>query len=220
MAGFYQEPGADRSRPYFSFSRIAGPDAEPVLVTELKRHCHVEHTDEDELLAAYLGAAREWVEARLNRCLIDTRWEMELDRFPPGGVLRLRKPFTPTPDKQEIEIEYLDGSLRWRQMQEVQPSLAPQAGTFIAYRKSVPAVITPNVAGNWPVTGAPRAAVKVRWWSGYGDGASAVPRGVRNAMMMLGAHWYLNREAVGNVGNSIPLGVTELLASHTWGCYS
>lgn len=42
----------------------------PVTLEEAKRQCRVDFDEDDELLCAYLTAAREWVEGFLNKPLI------------------------------------------------------------------------------------------------------------------------------------------------------
>jgi uncharacterized phiE125 gp8 family phage protein len=207
-------------RPYRSLTIIEGPAALPVLLSELRLHARVDHTDEDPLLVSYLNAASSYAEKRLGGSLIDTRWEMVLDAFPTSPVLRLCKPpFTPTPERQEIEVEYLDPTLKARRLVESVPVLTVGSGTFVAYRNQNPPVIAVNVAGVWPVTGTARGAVTVRWWAGYGASSEDVPVGIRHAILLLAATWYINREAIGGPAARVPYGVDELLTIHSKGVY-
>lgn len=210
------------SRRYRSLRKIVPPVVEPVSLAEVKMQCRVEHDDEDDLLMGHIQAAREYAEQRLDRCLIDTKLEMQLDRFPSEVEVRLaRPPFSPTEGRQTIEVEYLDTSLTLRQVYEATPNLQSTGAQFLANRSAVPAILTPNMNGYWPAVGPLRSAVTVRWWAGYGDSGDKVPRGIRNAILALAAHWYLNREAV-STGNlsKVPMMVDELLAIHSWGAYA
>lgn len=212
----------ETGRRYRSLTKIVQPTVEPVTLAELKAHVHVEHEDEDAYLSGLVQAAREYCERRVDRCFVDTRLEMKLDTFPAGVELALPlPPFSPTAGRQGIEVSYLNVTLQELAVTEAVPVITSQPGTFLAHRSSTPAVLTPNVNGYWPVTGPIRAAVTVRWWAGYGDSGQAVPKAIRHAILMLAAHWFMNREAVapGSMG-TVPLGVEELLSTFSWGSYA
>lgn len=210
------------TRRYRSLRRIVQPTVEPVSLAELKMHCRVDHNDEDDLLVGHIQAAREYAEQKTDRCLIDARLEMQLDRFPSEVEIRLpRPPFSPTAGRQTIEIQYLDTSLTLQSIYEAAPNLQSTGAQFLANRSASPAIITPNMNGYWPAVGPLRSAITIRWWAGYGDSPQAIPRGIRNAILALAAHWYLNREAVsGGSFNRVPMLVDELLAIHSWGSYA
>lgn len=212
----------ETGRRYRSLAKVVQPTVEPVSLAELKKHVRVEHEEEDAYLQGLIQAAREYSERRIDRCFIDTKLEMKLDTFPIGVELPLPlPPFSPTTTRQTIEVSYLNVQLQSLPVVEAEPVIVSQPGTFIAHRASTPAILTPNVNGYWPVTGPIRAAVTIRWWAGYGDAGAAVPKGIRHAILMLAAHWYMNREAVapGSLG-SVPFGVDELLSTHAWGAYA
>lgn len=210
------------TRRYRSLRKIVHPVVEPVSLAELKIQCRVEHDEEDSLLAGHIQAAREYAEQRTDRCLIDTRLEMQLDRFPSEVEVRLpRPPFSPTTGRQTIEVQYLDTSLTTQSIYEAAPNLSSTGAQFLANRAATPAILTPNMNGYWPAVGPLRSAVTVRWWAGYGDSGDKVPRGIRNAILALAAHWYLTREAVTTGGMAkVPMMVDELLAIHSWGSYA
>jgi uncharacterized phiE125 gp8 family phage protein len=212
----------DTGRRYRSLRKIVLPVVEPVSLAELKSHCRVEYDDEDELLQGLLSAARQYCELRTDRCFVDTRLELKVDTFPAAIEFPLPlPPFSPTTGRQAIEVEYLNSELNVLTMAETQPVITSSPGTFIAARDSTPCVLTPNVNGYWPVTGPVRAAVTVRWWAGYGDSGQSVPRGIRHAILMLAAHWFLQREAVTpSSQNTVPYGVDELLSTFAWGSYA
>lgn len=213
---------AETGRRYRSLKKIVKPVVEPVTLSELKLQCRVEHDAEDSLLLSLIQAAREYAELQTDRCLIDTRLEMKLDTFPADLELPLPlPPFSPTADRQAIEITYLNTTLQQLTVTEAAPVIVSMPGTFIANRAATPAVLTPNVNGYWPVTGPLRSAVTIRWWAGYGASGQDVPRGIRHAILALAAHWYLNREAVATGSMAkVPMMVDELLAIHAWGSYA
>ncbi len=210
------------TRRYRSLRKLVHPVVEPVSLAELKMQCRVDHDEEDDLLVGHIQAAREYAEQRTDRCFIDTRLEMQLDRFPSEVEVRLpRPPFSPTEGRQTIEVQYLDTSLTTQSVYEAAPNLTATGSQFLANRSATPAILTPNMSGYWPAVGPLRSAVTVRWWAGYGASGDKVPRGIRNAILALAAHWYLNREAVttGSMAR-VPMMVDELLAIHSWGSYA
>lgn len=212
----------DRGRRFRSLAVIVQPVVEPVTLNEFKAHLRVDSDDEDDLLVGLVSAARGYAERRIDRHLIDTRLEMRLDTFPAEIEIRLpRPPFSPTAGRQTIEIEYIDPALNTHSLAEAVPNFQSTGAHFLANRAAVPAIVTPNINGFWPVTGPVRSAVTIRWWAGFGASPNDVPRGIRAAILMLAAHWYANREAASpGVMNHIPLGVNELLAMHSWGSYA
>ena len=215
----------DTGRRYRSLKRITQPVVEPVTLRQLKRHLRIEHDEEDEYLLSLIGAGRVYAETRCDRCFIDTQLEMQTDTFPAAIELPLpMPPFCQTQGRQAIEVTYLNAAMTRLSMVETEPAIGSNPGKFLAQRDSTPAILTPAVNGYWPVTGPVRSAVTIRWWAGYGPDATYCPKGVVHAILMLAAHWYNNREAVavgsGISAASVPMGVEELLAAHSWGQYA
>ena len=209
-------------RRFRSLTVLQEPDTEPVTLAEAKSHVAVDGTADDEMLSGFIAAARQYVERRIDRHLIDARLEMRLDNFPAETEIRLpRPPFSPTATRQTVELEWTDATLTVHAMTEATPNLTPAGDQFLIDRKAQPAVVTPNVYGYWPVVGPVRSAVAIRWWAGYGNTPAAVPRGIRTAILMLVSHWYLNREAAtpGSLSEP-PFAVNELLSTYRWGAYS
>jgi hypothetical protein len=61
--------------------------------------------------------------------------------------------------------------------------------------------------------------VQITYLAGYG-GAASVPKPAVHAIKMLVGHWYANREAIGSVGQNVPLGVHALLEPLKWKQYA
>lgn len=214
----------ETGRRYRSLQKIVQPAIEPVSLAEAKKHLRIEHEDEDSYILGLVQAARQYCELRTDRCFIDTRLEMKLDTFPSSIELPLPlPPFSPTAGRQEIEIKFLNVQLQELSVVEAQPVIVSSPGTFIANRASTPVILTPNVNGYWPVTGPIRSAVTIRWWAGYGESVINVPKAIRHAILMIVAHWYVQREAVAvNIGNApvVPMAAEELLSTFKWGSYA
>lgn len=124
------------------------PAAEPVTVATLKNHLRVSVTADDQLLAVYLQAAREAVEAASGRSLVNTVYRQSHDRFPRHhghfaaytGPLHYRDPYynehhnwvekhciklLRSPLVKVQKIVYLDQS-------DAQQTLLPAPGQWIA----------------------------------------------------------------------------------------
>lgn len=209
-------------RRFRSLRVISHPAVEPVTLAELRAHCAIDIEDHDPMLAGFIAAAREWAERYCDRHFIDTRLEMTLDNFPADVEIKLpRGSFSPTAGRQQIELSYFDANLISQSLTEAAPNLVSSGNQFLANRASIPPVITPNILGYWPVVGPLRSAVYIRWWAGFGSSPSEVPRAVRHAILMIAAHYFLNREAAAATELiPVPYGAMHLLAMYKAGGYA
>jgi len=72
----------------------------------------------------------------------------------------------------------------------------------------------------WPLTLPGKSnAVEVDFVVGYGTAAVQTPPLMRQAILMLVAHWYEHREAVGSFGSEVPLAVDSILRIYQMGDY-
>lgn len=178
--------------------RTAGPSVEPITLDDAKAQTRNDLDNEDALILAQIAAAREYAETTTERALITQTWRYSLDRFP--AVIRL--PMSPV--QQVTEIKYIDAL-------GVQQTLS--TSMYRADTDTDPARITPAYNEVWPVTHPVTNAVEITYVAGYGDSASDVPQSIRQAMLMLLAHWDENRSGVnvGNIVNTMPYAVDALL---------
>ena len=67
--------------------RIRESPSLPVSLMEMKMHLRIDdiNTEEDVLIEGFIRAAAEWIENYCRISLVETRWQMRLDRFPEGG---------------------------------------------------------------------------------------------------------------------------------------
>ena len=83
-----------------------------------------------------------------------------------------------------------------------------------------PRIVTPALE-LWPITYAgQRGAVEIDFIAGYGAAGNTVPPMLKQAIKMLVAHWYEHREAVGTVGQEVPLAVDSILRLYQDGGYN
>lgn len=181
---------------------ITAPATEPVTASEAKSHLRVDTTADDTLIGTLITAARQHVENHLRRALITQTWELVMDAFPAGDVIRLPRP----PLVSVTSIKYTD-----------------VAGSESTFSSAAYVVDTDSTKGRvvlksgetWPSdTLAAANGVRVRYVAGYGE-ASAVPRPIRQAILLLIGTLYENRESVlvaqGVTVAQLPFGVEALL---------
>lgn len=179
-------------------SLITAPASEPVSLTEAKLQCHVDSSAEDALLTALIVAARQHVEETTSRALITQTREIRLDAWP--LLLYLPRP----PAISITSVTYTDDA-------GVTATLS--ASAYALRTGTEPGCVLFDGTLLPTVTLADMAGVKVRYDCGYGASASSVPKPLFQAMLLLIAHWYTNREAVaaGNLA-PLPMAVDALLA--------
>lgn len=215
----------------FHTEPVADPAEEPVSLAEAKKHLRVpdELTDDDELIAGQIAAARQRCEVEVKRAFVTQTWDLYLDGFPrfdPGGealwyVLRnLQRGYPPAtgrestveiprPPLQSVEwIKYLDPA-------GVEQTLDPSAYRVL---HGTPGGVVPAAGRCWPATLCGPDVVTVRFVAGYG-GAAAVPAHVKAAIKLFVGDLYEHRESyvVGQAPAEIPGYVRNVLAPADWG---
>lgn len=189
------------------------PTTEPLTTAEAKLHLRVDHSDEDTLIDNLIEAARNTIEARTGRALITQTLDMYLDRFPYGAepILLPRPPLVSV-----TSIVYTDSdgtaNTTWTSTNYIVSTSREPGRVSLAYGVAYPATYyAPDV-------------VRVRYVAGYGA-ASAIPEGLRAAMLLLIGHWFTNREAVvvGTIATALPFAVEALIQQYMVGdeftCY-
>jgi uncharacterized phiE125 gp8 family phage protein len=158
------------------------PAEEPIALAEAKAHLRVEHADEDAVIEGLIGAAREFVEERSGRQLVTATWDITLCSFP-RGRRPIKLPKWPT--LSVATISYLDtngDAQTW------------DAANYRVDTSREPALVAPAMGVSYPVPAVDSAAVTIHAVAGYGA-AAAVPQAAKQAILLLVAHWYENREA-------------------------
>jgi uncharacterized phiE125 gp8 family phage protein len=180
----------------------AAPTAEPVTLAEAKAHLRVEEAGEDPFIAALIETSRLHIEAALGLALLTQTWSWRLDGWPDGDAVVL--PLKPVQAIPAVRITAADGTV------ETMP-----ASSYILDGASAPPRLHPK-AGRWPQPGARAQGIEIELVAGYGDEVTSVPAPIRQALLMLVAHWYEHREPVlaGTVPAPIPDTVSALLAPY------
>jgi uncharacterized phiE125 gp8 family phage protein len=156
-------------------------------------------TDDDTLIEALIGAARETCEEYRNCAMLEQVITHVLPAFPcvdgrnPFGEIRLYRP----PHISVETIQY------WDENNETQ-SLTPADDTNF---NAVLGTISPKVGETWPKTASRPDAVTITYKCGYAN-AAAVPKRWKQAVLLVVGKWYEQRED--NVKN-LPTAAEHLL---------
>ena len=158
------------------------PTVEPVTRNEAKLHCRIDSTDEDTYVDGLIAAARRAIEIQTGRALVTQTLRLTRDIFPASRVLRLERP----PLQSITSVKYQDTA-------DVEQTLS--AASYQADAKSTPGRLVLKDGYTWPSTKNNANSVTVIYVAGYGLEA-AVPQDLKQAVLLLTAHLYANREPV------------------------
>lgn len=177
---------------------LTAPARELVTLQQAKDHLRVDEAVEDSVIDPLIKTARQYVEAFTDRALITQSWDLILDEF--AEIILMPK----APLQTVTQIQYLDTA-------GDQQTLA--STEYKADTASHPARIVPAWGKSWPLTRDEINAVEIRFVAGYGDNAEDVPSPIIQALLLIVAHLYENREATSNGPElkDLPLGARELL---------
>jgi uncharacterized phiE125 gp8 family phage protein len=180
----------------------SGPAAEPVTLAEAKAHLRVDGTAEDVLIASLAVTSRLHVEAAAGLALINQGWSYFLDAWPSGPALEL--PLRPV---QSIS------AVRLYDESAVATTLDP--ATWLLDGAGLPPRLVRQGALLWPKPGRIANGIEVAFVAGWGNAAD-VPSPLRQAVLLLVAHWYEHRSPLepGAAAAPLPGMVSELLAPY------
>ncbi len=214
---------------------------EPVSLAQAKQHSRVERPDEDARVASMIGSARRTVETMLGQHLIATTLDYYSDNWPwLGGyynrVVRAQAVMGPMPyylPNSNTGVLNLQAvpllSVTWVKYQDFNGVLQTiPSGNYIVESVTPgsgiagPSRIQPQYVMTWPIPRPVVDSVNIRFVCGYGSDFSAVPENIKNAILMLVAHWYENREhvVVGVVPSRLQDTIDSLLSAIDHGGYS
>jgi uncharacterized phiE125 gp8 family phage protein len=186
-------------------TELSSPPAAAVPVRVLADHLRLgtgfaDDGSQDAVLELYLRAAMAAIEARLGRVLLArpyswtvTRWLEEASQgLPVAPVVAVSAITLHGADGGETEVE----PEAWSVLRDAQrPRLVGRFG------RSLPRI--------------PRGGhAEVRFVAGFGDAWEDVPADLRQAVLLLAAHFYENRTDTGSVSGSMPFGVLVLIEAY------
>jgi uncharacterized phiE125 gp8 family phage protein len=186
--------------PRLTFKRLTGPSVEPVTLDEAKAFARIDTGYDDALVTSLIVRAREHCEAITGRQFITATYGLLLDRFPTWcrpDVYRVTERregtdiIVPRPPLLSVDsITYLDTA---------GASQTVATSDYVVSTYDDPGRIALANGKTWPQTLEQINAVTVAYTAGYGAAATAVPESIKQAMHMLVAHFYENREATASI---------------------
>ncbi len=178
---------------------LTAPAVEPVSLGEAKAFLRVEHSDDDDVIAALVSASRIHVETQTRRALVTQHWRLSLDAWPEDG----RVPVVPGPlqELNAARVFDVNGAAHTVDVQNFVPDVSASVLAFAPWAM--------------PMPGRLAAGIELDVAVGYGDAAADVPEPLRQAVRLLTAHWYENRglAALGTV-TVLPTTVAALIAPY------
>jgi len=183
-----------------SLTRTTAPVLDPVTSSEVYRHLRLVEDDTEKAYAdAVADVAREYVEQNTGTALLTQTWEVRYDDWW-DGVLEL-----PYPPLQSVSsIKYIDNNGTEQTLAASQYQV--QTGEPIGF-------VQWAANATIPVARAEAGAVRIVFVAGY-TSASLVPRSLKQALLLLAAQWFENREPTlltGATPQTIPFAVEALL---------
>lgn len=179
---------------------VTAPTETPISLAEAKVNCSVdaEITDWDALITGLIEAATSLLDGYpgiLGRCLVTQTWQVTADDF--DRCMRLPMPAS------SVVVKVRDAAGQLATVTATDYSLLSDGrGSYVRFKD----------AYAYPGDLAEAEAVILDFTAGYGD-AEDVPAAIRQAMHLLVAHWFSNREAAGPASfDELPLGPKALLA--------
>lgn len=184
-----------------SLTRTTAPVLDPITSSEVYRHLRLVEDDTEKAYAdAVADVAREYVEQNTGTALLTQTWEVRYDDWW-DGVLEL-----PYPPLQSVSsIKYIDNNGTEQTLAASQYQV--QTGEPIGF-------VQWAANATIPVARAEAGAVRIVFVAGY-TSASLVPSSLKQAMLLLLAQWFENREPTQSPFSAfpaeVPFTVTALL---------
>jgi len=179
-----------------------------ISVESCKEHCLLETPDDIAQVTGFIQTAQTWIEAPtgwLGRSLRKQKLAYDLPNWAPSGCFE-PIPLPAGPVIQVTAVKYYDTN---NALQTLDPAqwFADRLGTTTASLCFAQAFSEPTLYCR-------PSAVSIEYFAGY-ETTDKIPAAIKNAMKMLVAHWYANREAVATVGElqMIPTGYQDLLTT-------
>ena len=186
---------------------LIGPQIEPISVTDLKAHLRIDNAAEDAVLNSLITTARLQIEAALALALITQSWTLTFDRWPRRASVEL--PISPVQQITSVTVAQSGGPV----------TMLPSA--YILDGQSIGARLIAR--DHWPQPSDVARGIEIQLVAGFGATPTDVPAAIRQALLVLAAHWYTRRDADGDctvtkgaASNSGPLPqpVNDLLAPY------
>jgi uncharacterized phiE125 gp8 family phage protein len=180
---------------------ITPPAIEPVLLDDAKAYLRLDSDDDDALVTAAITAARVHVEALTRRCLIEQQWRVYLDVWPRKRIVRV--PVAPLISVEAVTVYDAAGDPQLVDPDDYEVDTVAVPGRLV-------------LSAAVPIAARQINGIEIEVTAGYGASSIDVPAALRQAIMMLVAHWYEHRGVVGHdrAGETPPAGFDALIAPY------
>ncbi len=179
----------------------SGPALEPITLAEAKAHLRVDTAADDLLITSLITTSRLHIETALSLALITQTWSYFVDTIPASDIIPL--PLAPVAALTAIRLYAPDDSVTTLPLACVQLDAASTPPRLIR-RSSFQ-------------SGALRRANAIEFGltAGFGPAPGDVPAPIRQALLLLVAHWYEHRDPaeIGQAGTQIPAVISQLLGA-------
>jgi len=180
------------------------PSNEAVLLAEAKSFLKIDSDDENDLITILSQAAREMVEIRTGRSLITQTRTIKMDYFPQSDTILL-------PNGPVVSVS----SVKYYDEDEVLQTMSA-ADYWVDITSGISRIVAKD---SWPSVYDMPNAVVIVYVCGYGASSSNVPKPLKQAIYLIMAHLYENRQNVIVSGSStgvleIPMGAEYLMSNY------
>lgn len=181
----------------------SGPLAEPVSVADAKAHMRIDTDAEDALIASLIVTSRLHIEAALGLALLTQAWSYFVDAWPRSREIVL--PLKPVQTVTTVRVWAQDGT-----------SQTLAAETYTLDGEGMPPRLVLSRSAALPAPGRSASGIEIAFSAGFGDAGIDVPAPIRQALLLLVAHWFENREPnrIGAADTEIPHMISTLLAPY------
>ncbi len=183
---------------------LTPPASEPVSLELAKAHLRIDHDEENDLIRAWIAAARQLTESYTGRRWVSQSLRLTREGFPAGEPIRL--PVEPVSAVTLLKYRDTDGT-----------EITLAGGAYQTFLEHSPPLIAPLPDESWPDTEAGRlAAVTVEFTAGGGE----IPEAVKAAILLTIGMWDENRGDQNRlIADGLPPGARRLLDLMWTGSY-
>jgi len=179
---------------------------EPIDLTLVKTHCHIDHDVEDDYLSLLISAARKYAENYCQLSIGEQTLVLTASEFPNG----MRRPaekiyrYLPQPPLISVDfVKYYSNSV-----------LTTWDSSEYRLDLSMPGNIVP--VNCFPSVDCRPDAVQIQWVAG-----KTASENIKLACLIMVSHWYTTREPIvtGTIVAKVPWSAHALLDREKWGSY-
>lgn len=180
----------------------AGPAQEPVSLLEAKNFMRLDSAQDDVLVSTLITAARIHIETTIGKVLISESWSYYLDKWPKSKTIYF--PLDPIQSIEEVRFHTTDENYTTLSEDDYSTDLVSNHPRLLFNGT--------NPAGNSKKLN----QLEVRFIAGYGDTTEDVPADLKQALLMLAAHWFEQRDPIAFGGSfvEVPRTIQALLNNY------